>query len=122
MTKEQIYGRRVWNLLHSTAAYFPETPSEEEKQHARQFINYFMSDGIEYADWGTEFNKSSKSEVDVSNRENFSKWVCIRHNVVNAKLGKPEFPCDYASLKKRWGPPWLKQQVNNTLFIKITNH
>ena len=52
MSKETIYGRRLWNLMHSTAAYFPIEPTEEEKQHARQFINFFMDDGIEYPDWG----------------------------------------------------------------------
>ena len=35
MNTEQIYGRRLWNLLHSTTAYYPEEPNEEEKQGAR---------------------------------------------------------------------------------------
>ena len=105
MSKEQIYGRRLWNLLHSTSAYYPENPTEEDKQGAKQFINYFMQDGIEYADWGSQFLDESKGEVDVSSRENFSIWVCMRHNAVNRRLSKPDFPCDYASLKKRWGPP-----------------
>ena len=47
----------------------------------------------------------SASEVDVASRERFSVWVCHRHNAVNSRLGKPIFPCDYASLKQRWGPP-----------------
>lgn len=105
MGKEQIYGRRVWNLLHSMSAYYPESPTEEEKQAARQFVNYFMADGIEYPEWGTDLLKEAGGDVDVSSREHFSVWVCLRHNAVNARLGKPAFPCDYASLKKRWGPP-----------------
>lgn len=64
-----------------------------------------MQDGIEYASWGKGFIEESKGDVDVSGRENFSIWVCHRHNAVNKRLGKPEFPCDYANLKKRWGPP-----------------
>ena len=105
MSKETIYGRRLWNLMHSTAAYFPEAPTEEEKQHARQFINFFMDDGIEYPDWGQSFLAESKGEIDVSSRENFSIWVCHRHNAVNERINKPTFPCDYANLRKRWGPP-----------------
>ena len=42
MDTKQIYGRRLWNLLHSTAAYFPEEPDVQEKQAARQFVNTFM--------------------------------------------------------------------------------
>ena len=64
-----------------------------------------MQDGIEYPQWGADFLKESKSEVDVSSRENFSVWVCLRHNEVNKRVGKLEYPCDYPSLKKRWGPP-----------------
>ena len=105
MSNEQIYGRRLWNLLHSTSAYFPESPSEEDKQSARQFVNYFMEEAIEYPQWGRDFLEESKHEVDVSSRENFSIWVCQRHNAVNRRVGKPDFPCDYASLKQRWGPP-----------------
>ena len=105
LSKEQVYGRRVWNLLHSTAAYYPETPTEEEKQAARQFVNYFMEDAIEYPSWGKEFLADSKGNVDVESRESFSTWVCLRHNAVNQSLRKPDFPCDYPSLKKRWGPP-----------------
>lgn len=105
MSKDIVYGRRIWNLLHSTAAYFPETPTEEEKLSARQFINYFMEDGIEYPQWGTDFLNESKKELDVSSRENFAIWVCHRHNAVNQRLNKPQFSCDYSDLKKRWGPP-----------------
>lgn len=89
MSKETIYGRRVWNLLHSTSAYFPESPTEEEKQSARQFVNFFMEDGIEYKKWGQDFLAESNREVDVSSRENFSVWVCLRHNAVNSRLSKP---------------------------------
>ena len=76
MSKEQIYGRRLWNLLHSTSAYYPEEPTENDKQSARQFINLFMEDAIEYPQWGKNFLEDSKGEVDVSSRENFSIWVC----------------------------------------------
>ena len=29
-------------------------------------------------------------------------WLCRQHNAVNAKLGKPAFPCDVAALDARW--------------------
>ena len=38
----------------------------------------------------------------VESREALSVWLCRQHNVVNVKLGKPAFPCDFASLDARW--------------------
>ena len=76
-------------MLHSTSAYFPDKPNEEERQAARQFINSFMEHGIEYPKWGEDFLAESKGEVDVTSRENFSIWVCHRHNAFNERLGKP---------------------------------
>ena len=61
MKQEEIYGRRLWNLLHSTAAYYPDEPSEQDKQAARQFIDFFMRDGIEYREWGEKFMDHAKS-------------------------------------------------------------
>jgi len=52
MNKEQIYGRRVWSLLHSMGAYYPNEPTEVEKQGAKDFFVGFMQDGIEYPEWG----------------------------------------------------------------------
>ena len=108
MTDEVQYGRRVWQLLHSMAAYYPEEPSEVHQKAAKDFVNIFMKDGIEYPEWGDKFMKDSKGEVDVSSRENFSVWVCLRHNDVNKRLGKPEFSCHYPDLIERWGPPGYK--------------
>lgn len=30
-------------------------------------------------------------------------WLCRQHNIVNAKLGKPQFDCSWPSLLRRWG-------------------
>jgi hypothetical protein len=30
-------------------------------------------------------------------------WLCERHNEVNRRLKKPEFPCQKAELEKVWG-------------------
>ena len=38
----------------------------------------------------------------VESRGAFAVWVCEQHNLVNEKLGKPLFPCDLATLDKRW--------------------
>jgi len=38
----------------------------------------------------------------VESREALSVWLCGQHNAVNARLGKPLFPCDFAALDARW--------------------
>ena len=38
----------------------------------------------------------------VASRTDFSIWMCNMHNNVNAKLNKPTFPCDLATLDARW--------------------
>lgn len=43
------------------------------------------------------------SPPDTSSNAKFSLWLCERHNEVNRRLGKPEFPCELGPLKKRWG-------------------
>lgn len=39
-----------------------------------------------------------------SNRDELAKWLCERHNVVNIKLGKPEFDC--SRVHERWRDGW----------------
>ena len=42
--------------------------------------------------------------LDVSTKENHAVWLCKQHNMFNKDLGKPEFPCVWTDIKKRWGP------------------
>jgi Erv1 / Alr family len=37
LDKEEL-GRSTWNLIHTVAAYYPDSPSEEDKGNARNFI------------------------------------------------------------------------------------
>lgn len=36
----------------------------------------------------------SENPVDVSTRDNFMKYLCKIHNIVNKRIGKNEFPCE----------------------------
>ena len=82
---DQIYGKRLWNLLHTTAADYPEKPNASDKLAAQQFVEVFMRDGIEHEEWGSELMDQIEAEgpIDVSSRKNFSIWVCKQHNKVN---------------------------------------
>ena len=95
MSREQIYGRRMWNLLHSAAAYYPQSPSPQDKEHARVFVATLMKEQIEYPQWGHHVDLAT---LNVESSLDFREWVCEQHNNVNSKLGKAAFPCDAASL------------------------
>uniref|UniRef100_A0A914RRW4 Sulfhydryl oxidase n=1 Tax=Parascaris equorum TaxID=6256 RepID=A0A914RRW4_PAREQ len=77
---EQL-GKSTWNFLHTMAAYYPEKPSEEDKNNARIMMHLLGK-----------------------NREEFSIWMCEMHNRVSRKLGKAEFDCSL--WKQRWLDGW----------------
>jgi FAD-linked sulfhydryl oxidase len=93
-------GRASWSLLHTMAAYYPIEPKKEEQQSMNQFINSF-SKLFPCPECRADFQEEIvKSPPDVSNRLGLSTWMCQQHNVVNRKLGKPEFDC--RKVLERW--------------------
>ena len=46
--------------------------------------------------------RASPFRCRVESREALCVWLCRQHNAVNAKLGKPPFPCDFSALDARW--------------------
>jgi hypothetical protein len=90
LTRSEL-GRATWELLHSTAAYLPERPSEEQQRAAVALVHAL---GVVYAcsHCREHFAKHlARHPVDASSRHAFSKWVCDAHNAVNLALGKPQF-------------------------------
>ena len=92
---------RCRELLHTTAAYYPDKPTEAEKQAAKDLVN-----GIAVLYPCTHCRAHFAKEVeedppDVSTRDAFSKWLCQRHNNVNKWLEKPQFDCSAESLQVR---------------------
>ena len=87
-----IYGKRVWSLLHSMSAYYPENPNDEDKTNVSDFLESFMDFGIDYDDWGKKFltrmKENGENPLDTSNRQAFSEWMCRQHNMFNKDLGK----------------------------------
>jgi FAD-linked sulfhydryl oxidase len=93
-------GRASWSLLHTMAAYYPTEPKKEEKQLMNQFINSF-SKLFPCPECREDFQEEIvKSPPDLSSRLGLSTWMCQQHNIVNQKLGKPEFDC--RKVLERW--------------------
>jgi FAD-linked sulfhydryl oxidase len=96
-------GRSSWNLLHRLAASFDKAPSLERRREAEQFFGLL---GVLYPcpDCAAHFRELLKDNpVDATNNRRLSLWLCGVHNLVNARLGKAEFPCTLQALAEKWG-------------------
>jgi FAD-linked sulfhydryl oxidase len=93
-------GRATWTFLHTTAAYYPESPTTTQRAHMLQLLHalpqlYPCSHCAE--DLGA---RMQRRPPDVRSRAALAAWLCATHNEVNAKLGKPTFDC--ARVDERW--------------------
>ncbi|CAE6375061.1 unnamed protein product [Rhizoctonia solani] len=100
----EALGRATWTFLHTTAAYYPTSPSA---QHQSSMLALLRSLPSLYpcshcaSDFGKDIKKNPPEGV-VGSRESLSRWLCERHNEVNQKLGKEKFDCGIKSLDERW--------------------
>ncbi|VDK43511.1 unnamed protein product [Anisakis simplex] len=100
---EQL-GKSTWNFLHTMAAYYPERPSEEEKNNARTMMN-LLGKLYPCAPCAEGLRKDlGKYPPRVDSREVFSRYMCEMHNRVSEKLGKEQFDC--SKWKERWLDGW----------------
>lgn len=89
-----------WTLLHTIAAYYPDNPTDEDKLKNLNFIKSF-SQVFPCNYCAKDFQEIIRDyPPDLNNRYHFSQWMCMAHNMVNEKLGKPFFDCSL--IDKRW--------------------
>ncbi|KAI9507637.1 ERV/ALR sulfhydryl oxidase domain-containing protein [Russula earlei] len=93
-------GRATWTFLHTTAAYYPESPTPTQRAHMLQLLHslpqlYPCSHCA--GDLGARLQRRPP---DVRSRAALSAWLCATHNEVNVMLGKPTFDC--ARVDERW--------------------
>jgi len=93
-------GNGSWTLLHTMAAYYPQTPSEQQKRDTNTFLHAFAN-VFPCKFCAADFQQSIKQAPPLlDSQQSFSQWLCRAHNQVNVKLGKPEFDCQLVD--KRW--------------------
>ncbi|EIW79068.1 FAD-dependent thiol oxidase, partial [Coniophora puteana RWD-64-598 SS2] len=101
---EQL-GRATWSFLHTTAAYYPDSPSPSQRSHMLSLLRALpaLYPCTHCASHLGE--RMGAAPPDVSGRRALSLWLCERHNEVNERLGKESFDC--AKTDERWkdGPP-----------------
>ena len=113
--------------MHTLAAHYPRSPSAYEQAHAAAFYRALAA-LYPCTHCREDFHTAVAADPPrragdalaalfciyhladprrhvlrrVESREALAVWLCGQHNVVNAKLGKPQFPCDFATLDTRW--------------------
>eukprot|EP00743_Colponemidia_sp_Colp-15_P011395 GILK01012705.1.p1 GENE.GILK01012705.1~~GILK01012705.1.p1 ORF type:complete len:196 (-),score=18.52 GILK01012705.1:281-835(-) len=105
-------GKSTWTFLHTMAAYFPERPSDSEKDRARTFMTAFPY-LYPCKHCAKEFQQTvNENPPEVNSRKDLSLWMCKVHNLVNRQLGMREYPCVLEDLDRRWrkgGPECYEQ-------------
>lgn len=102
---EQL-GRATWTFLHSLAATYPDVASPADQKQMSSFLSIFSNIypcwhcAADFRDWVSK----PENKPQLSGRDAFGNWLCIAHNEVNTKLGKPEFDCK--TWKNRWVDGW----------------
>lgn len=95
-------GRSTWTFLHTTAAYYPLSPSTHQQTQMKDLLSS-LSLLYPCVPCAEDFQEKVKENPpDVSGRYGLSRWLCERHNEVNEKLGKEKYGCDWDNLDRRW--------------------
>lgn len=95
-------GRASWTMLHTTAAKYPDNPTEKDKKRMTQLIDslsgLYPCEKCKYH--LAEYIK--ENPVKTENKQNLQNWLCTFHNSVNERIGKDKFDCNI-DLENRWG-------------------
>ena len=102
-------GRGTWNLLHRMAAKYSASPSAGARAAMAAFF-VTLGDVYPCDECAEHFRgmlaapgaDAALADATASG-EALGMWLCARHNEVNARLGKPAFPCTPEALAERWG-------------------
>jgi FAD-linked sulfhydryl oxidase len=95
-------GNSSWTLLHTMAAWYPDKPTTEDRSYITGFMNALAR--FYPCPWcAKDFRHNIEEKpVQTSSREALCTWLCEQHNIVNQKLGKPQYACDIKTLDERW--------------------
>ncbi|PJF17201.1 Sulfhydryl oxidase [Paramicrosporidium saccamoebae] len=86
----KLLGNATWRLLHTLAARYPDEPTDVDKTRMDQFMG-LISHLYPCPKCARHMRQML---IDNPPKAEFSQYVCTIHNIVNKRLGKPEFSCE----------------------------
>ncbi|BGP41174.1 Flavin-linked sulfhydryl oxidase of the mitochondrial IMS [Rhodotorula kratochvilovae] len=100
-------GRHTWTFLHTTASYFPPSPSAHQKSSMLSLIRALPTlypCGSCASHLGAYLETHPPEPAVEKGREALEGWLCGVHNEVNERLGKERFDC--GDVPQRWRDGW----------------
>lgn len=95
-----VWGPHGWKFLHFIALAYPNEPTEEKKNHYRQFfesLQHMLPCSLCANNYKRHFYEDLPLTDEVlENRDNLVKWTIDLHNLVNKETGKPVLDYEYA--------------------------
>jgi FAD-linked sulfhydryl oxidase len=96
-------GHGMWNMLHRMAAQYDKEPTAKRKGDMVEFFR-LLGEFYPCPECAAHFRDMLRENpVEADDNRGLSLWLCRVHNIVNRRLGKPEFTCTLDALKERWG-------------------
>ncbi|KAG9039931.1 hypothetical protein FRB95_004403 [Tulasnella sp. JGI-2019a] len=102
----ELLGRSTWTFLHTTAAYYPESPNARQRSDMLCLLRALptLYPCSHCASHLQENLRQFPPDKFVGGRGPLSRWLCERHNDVNKRLGKVEFDCNKTDERWKDGP------------------
>ncbi|PSN48518.1 FAD-linked sulfhydryl oxidase ALR [Blattella germanica] len=104
LDKDEL-GRNTWGFLHTMAAYYPDSPTSEQRRDMSNFFALF-SKFYPCEPCAEDLREQLKVNPPItSSQHELSQWLCRIHNNINVRLGKKVFDC--SKVNERWRDGWL---------------
>ncbi|KAI9216827.1 FAD dependent sulfhydryl oxidase [Blastocladiella britannica] len=93
-------GNHTWTFLHTTAAHYPTQPTAAQQSAMSGLVSSVAA--LYPCGWCATHltDYLVKRPPATESRDAISQWMCVMHNDVNRRLGKPEFDC--SRVLERW--------------------
>jgi len=92
-TAKAELGRAAWRVLHLMTLRYPDEPTPDDRNALKSYFHLFAR-LYPCGECAAEFQALLKEyPPQTSSRKSASLWLCHVHNLINARLGKPEFDC-----------------------------
>jgi len=99
-----IWGPALWHSLHTMSFNYPVNPSQEDKEHYRDFVlslQHVLPCKYCRQNLKTNFKSMPLTMAEMKDRESFSRYIYELHELVNRML-KKKSNLTYCDVRERY--------------------